>query len=308
MKILKQNEIHGKMLYTIEVCGKCFEDVQMEVIPRSKLECRNCKHYEHDCRDYDTKFRKLDCEKYANKWKELYHALTCVVVAFMVYVFLVYLNLSKIRAIAMLIIACTVLDIICCIAEELFCYVREKMFCRKLEKKEEAAKKAEEKAKEDKEKAKQIEENKAKEQLENCFKMLYYQRMANAEVLTNMLMKMLQKHNFGESHDKIAVCYQKLSQTLDLIKKDRIFYGKLSPLFEVYLPEFYNVLRCYTKFMQANAVTNECKQTFIRCVDNFSDFLNDQKLEEIFKDASLEEQFNASVSTIEKMIGKGEIF
>ncbi len=300
MKILKANEVHGKMLYTIEVCGKCFEDVQMKAISRSTLGCGNCNHYKYDCEVNDVKFRKLDCNKYANKWKELYQALTCLVVAFMVYVFFVYLNLSRIRAIAMLIIACTVLDIVCCIAEELFCYVREKMFCRKLEKNEEAAKEAEEKAK-------QIEENKAKEQMENCFKMLYYQRIANAEVLTNMLMKMLQKHNFGENHDKIAVCYQKLVETLELLKKDSIFYGRLSPIFEVYLPEFYNVLRCYTKFMQANAVTNECEQTFAKCVDQFSTFLSNQRLEEIFKDASLEEQFKASVATIEKMLSKGEV-
>ena len=74
------------------------------------------------------------------------------------------------------------------------------------------------------------------------------------------------------------------------------------------MPEFYNVLRCYAKFMQANAVTKECEQIFVECVNQFFTFLSNQKLEGIFKDASLEEQFKASVSTIEKMLGKGEIF
>lgn len=211
-------------------------------------------------------------------------------------------KLGFFKGTAVLIIFLVVLDIICTIIEVSVPKIRDKYFYNKLMKRDKRETEKEKKRREEEE------IKKAAEELQKMTQTPYYKNVSEAETFVNSLKEISDDNNFGENDQKIEFCVNRLNEIIELLKKNPSYYNRVAFLFEVYLPEFYNVLKQYTDFMEADCEDEELKQILTKSVDKFLKFLNSQKIETRLgtdkKQAKI--QFKATAESLGDMVDRGE--
>lgn len=226
----------------------------------------------------------------------IYNIVTTAIVSFIfITIFFTY-HLVSFKGLGIFIASLVFLDIFCTLIESNLEEIREKLFYKKLKRK----------SQKEKEKKIKEEQKKAIKDLEESEKNSDYKSILEAESFVKSLNELSDNYSFGPNNDKINICVEKLSEIIDILKKDSSGYTRVAFLFEAYLPEFYNTLSFYSNFVRADTVKKEHEEILTICVDKFLNFLNNQKIDAIFDQKSIEIQFKSTAEALGKMIDKGE--
>ena len=153
---------------------------------------------------------------------------------------------------------------------------------------------------------KQLEKQRNKQDIEKMAKDPNYKNVLDAESCTQKLEKMINKYDFGSSNKKIKECVKKLNEIVKVLKEDTSGYARVAFLLEAAVPEFYNTLNIYSRFIKAEETTEEYEQILKECVDKFYKYLNMQKKEAILDKETEEVQFKSMAEALKKMMDEGE--
>ena len=274
--------------------GKRFYDVGR--LSKS-FNCEKCKHSSY-C-ESDEIFRFFDCNKNFRKVNVLYNLITNILVLMFVLFIFKNFEFSLFKSIAFIILGITSFDILCTSLESLVFIIRNNLFYKKLlrfEKKREEIKRK----KLEEEKTKVMLEEKAKKE-----KNPYYDDIINAENFVMGVKRISDEIEFGSSDKKVEECVTKLMEIIESLKQDGSGYRRVSSLFTGYLPEFYNMLELYAKFLKANAMTPEYDEILEKSVDKFLLSLNDHRIAAILDKTATEIEFKASASVLDSIIDNG---
>lgn len=292
MEVLKTNKKKDKLVFTIKIFDEEFKNVE----PIKK--CQHCSH--RTCKNSNYALRFFDCKKNALVATNIYNIITEIIVLFIAHTIFFYYNFGFFKNVSFFITSLVILDILCTFGEDMVSKIRERHFYNKLKK----AKKKKEKI--DADNLKEKNQKKVLEEIQENKKSPYYKDVLEAEKFVESLKELVEKYSFGSNEKKINQCVEKLSEIVDILKKDASGYGRVAFLFEAFLPEFYETLSFYSQFVTADVVEEEYENILTHCVDKFLNFLSNQRIEAIFDQKSIELQFKATAETLMKNIDKGE--
>lgn len=260
-----------------------------------KCDRDNCPYY-YEC---NGPVRFLDCERNARAVSVVYNIITGTGVVYYTRKVLMQ-NMGLLKFLAAILISLVVFDIVFTALESIMKTLNDRFFYKNLKKAKAKKERIEE------EKARDEEAKKALQEKEERIKNPHYNSVLEADDFVQSLKQLADEFDFGPNEEKIQECCKKLSEIVNYLKKDSSGYGRVSFLFEAYLPEFYSTLKLYTDFVKADAVNKQHEEILTRCVDKFYSFLQEQRVEAIFDKKSAEIQFKATAEALTRMIDKGE--
>lgn len=234
---------------SIEVKGRTFTNVKN--ISKFKRCTRfNCKYY-FDCKEKGV-VRLFDCRDVANRIISNYSFITGSMASLIVLFFYYILKLSIFKTITFSILSIIVLDMLCTAFEWCVSKIRENTLYNKLMKME-----------------KKREDEKSLKNMEERMKKLYYDDINLAKTSYQSLKNLSMKNNFSKT--KISAVLRNLRSIIVAIENDPILYSKVAFLFEVQLPEFYNVLNSYAIFFEKGSVIDKHSELQKEYVNKFFD-------------------------------------
>lgn len=296
VKKVYENE-KGEEVLKVKINEESFKEVKpfKKCNKRGKIECK----YWKECSAFDgCILRRFDCVKNKKIAINLYIFITTLLLGILLYHVFFVKHLKLLKGIGIMIIGIVILDIICCLIEKNVPKIRNKHFYNKLKRRKQKAEIKKEKEEKEKEK------KEAEETFEKMSQMPYYNDVMKAETFGKSLKKLSSDYNFGENDKKIDLCADKILEIVDILKKDSSGYPRVAFLFEGSLEEFYNTLKLYTHFLEADIHEEENEKVLSECVDAFLRYLGNQKIEAIFDKSSIEVQFRSSAKALKTIVEK----
>lgn len=297
MKILKHDvNSEGKNLYSIEILGKKFDDIELKKFCSTKTsKPKHCLK----CMDYGV-VRFFDCPHRLNIVIKFYNMFTSIIIFFITRLLLSTPKLNLSRSLSFLIISFAVLDIICTTLETAIPKIRDKRFYNKL-KKAEKNKIAKENAERQK-----LEAQKELEETNKAIQNPNYKNVLDAEKSVKALEKLCNDYDFGCNKEKLNICVKKLFMIIDVLKEDCSGYGRVAYLFDSSLPEFYNSLVLYSNYIKAECIEEDLEIMVSNSIEKFLNFLKKQKVQAIMDKPSVEAQLKSTLTTLNQIISEGE--
>lgn len=255
-----QNE-QERTVKCVQVKGRTFKNVK-NISKFKRCTEENCKYY-YDCKNNGV-FRLLDCRDFANRLISGYSLATGVMIAVFVIVLFYLGNLSIFKCIAFGILGIVAFDMLCTFFEWCISKIRENTLYNKLVRMEKKCKKLEK------------EQNTTKEMNERVNNP-YYNDIKNARVGLYGLKKLSEKFDFGKSNSSISKCVNSLIAIFEELRNNPQSYQKVAFLYEVQLPEFYNVLNSYAVFFKRKSVISKHGEILEKYVLKFLQIVENKK-------------------------------
>lgn len=286
----------GVYVHTVTVEGENFEDVK-NIRKYKNCDSDNCKYY-RKCSYDNGVVRMFDCEKNRTRLIFLYTTITGIFAAVYFSWLFTIVHPGFFKGIAYLIFGLVALDIICTIIEIKVPKLRDKRFykiLKKTKKRKEAKKRKEE----------EMEQAKiAAEEFKKIADSPYYNEVLKAASTLNALKTLSDENDFGKNNEKISHCVEKVSEIIEVLKKDSSGYVRVALLFEGTLEEFYSTLKLYTCFLKADVKDEKNDRILTGIVNDFYNYLSNQKIDATFDQDSIGIQFRSSAETLRTMISK----
>lgn len=289
----------GTFVHSVYVGEEKFDDVK-NIKKYQHCNSDNCRYY-RKCSYDDGVVRMFDCQKNRNKVITLYNTVTGAIAAIYFCWLVTTVHPGFFKGVAFLILGLLALDVVCTIIEVAVPKLRDRRFYRvlkRIERRNEAKKR--------KEKELEEAENAAKE-FEKIADSPYYKDVVKAGTIVSALKKLSDEYDFGKNDEKIDKCVKKVEEIIEVLKKDSSGYVRVAFLFEGSLEEFYNTLKLYTCFLKADIHEEKNERVLTDIVNNFFNYLDNQKVEAILDKNSIGIQFRSSAEALGKMINsKGD--
>ena len=274
--------------FTVKINSEKFKNIPATY----RCNCNHCKFRSY-CNYDNYTIRKYDCIVEQSILYKLYSLFSTIVL--FVFSVLVWYNMPWPKALAIIGITTLILYIICYIIEDLVSYFWNYTFYNTVKKLEEKNKKIKEL-----DESKKIQE--AKERTEAI---PYHKQIVNAINLVNYLNNLLENNDFVSSKECLTPCINILNEIITILKENNSSYPRVASLFETKLPEFYDFLVQYSARISADCVDKEINLILNNTINNFSDYLKNQKVKVIFDTNQdiAKISFKASSEAINHMIG-----
>lgn len=274
---------------TVEINSEEFENIPAPY----RWDCKNC-NFRFSCqyRYYNRTIRKYDCMAKQATIYNIFSIFSAIVL--LIFSASIWYTMPWLNALAIIGIGTLIMYIICYIIEDIVSYFWNYTFYNTVKKLDEKNKEIEA----------LNESKKIQEEKERIEALPYHKQIENSINLVNNFNCLLKNNDFVSCKKHLNQCKSILNEIITILKENNDYYPRVKSLFEIELPELYNLLVQYSAITNANCVDKEINSILNNTIENFLCYLKDQKTTVILANEDLAKiSFKASSEAINNMIG-----